>query len=93
MSESQLLAAYQNCLVRFARHYVDMVAMAKNIKADARNEIHGGRISGLYCYAKVINKRAAMLKDLLMEDKASLMTFFGTTNLYEIAKLPVTLPL
>lgn len=87
------MAAYRNILIRFARHYVAMVAMAKNIKADARNETEGGRISGLYCHAKVINKRAAMLKDILMEDRESLTTFFGTTNLYEIAKLPVTLPL
>lgn len=91
MSEPQLLAAYRTILIKFARHYVAMVQMARNIKADAKNETQGGRISGLYCHARVINKRAAMLQDILLEDRESLMTFFGTTNLHEIAKQSVTL--
>lgn len=90
MSEPQLLAAYRNILVQFARHYVTMLQLAKNIKLEAQNETHGGRISGLFCHARVINKRAAMLKDLMMDDKASLLHFFGTTNLHEIAKQSVT---
>jgi hypothetical protein len=91
MSEPQLLAAYRNILIQFARHYVTMLELAKNIKAEARNETEGGRISGLFCHARVINRRAAMLKDLLLEDSASLRQFFKTTNLHEIAKQSVTL--
>lgn len=91
MSEQKLLTAYRNILVQFSRHYVTMLAMARNIKAEAQNETEGGRISGLFCHARVINKRAAMLKDLLLEDSDSLVHFFGTTNLHEIAKQSVTL--
>lgn len=91
MTDRELLIRYRNILVMFSRHYVSMLQLAKNIKADARNETEGGRISGLFCHARVIFKRASMLKDLLLEDKASLLHFFGTTNLYEIAKQSVTL--
>lgn len=91
MTSHELLSSYRNILVMFCRHYVAMLALAKNIKADAQNETNGGRISGLFCHARVINRRAAMLKDLLLEDSASLHHFFGTINLHEIAKQSVTL--
>lgn len=91
MTDRELLNRYRNVLVMFARHYVTMLNMAKNIKADAQNEKEGGRISGLFCQARVINKRAAMLKEILLDDGASLMHFFGTLNLHEIAKQSVTL--
>jgi len=91
MTDKELLNRYRNVLVMFARHYVSMIAIAKNIKEDARNETEGGRISGLFCHARVINKRAVMLKELLLEDSDSLRHFFGTINLYEIAKQSVTL--
>lgn len=91
MTSHELLNRYRNILIQFCRHYVTMLELARNIKADAQNEKEGGRISGLFCYAKVINKRAAMLKDLLLEDRASLLHFFKTTNLHEIAKQSVTL--
>jgi len=91
MTDSELLNRYRNILVMFARHYVTMLQLAKNIKLDARNETQGGKISGLFCQARVINRRAAMLKDILMEDGASLRHFFGTLNLHEIAKQSVTM--
>ena len=91
MSEPQLLTAYRNILVQFARHYVTMLQVAKNIKLEAQNETQGGRISGLFCHARAINKRAAMLKELLLEDQDSLRHFFGTINLHAIAKQSVTL--
>jgi hypothetical protein len=91
MSEPQLLSAYRNILIMFARHYVTMLELAKNIKIEAQNETEGGRISGLFCHARVINKRASMLKDLILNDSDSLRHFFGTTNLHEIAKQSVTL--
>lgn len=91
MTDRELLNRYRNVLVMFARHYVTMLQLAKNIKLEAQNESEGGRISGLFCHARAINKRAAMLKDLLLEDGASLRHFFGTLNLHEIAKESVTL--
>lgn len=91
MTDRELLNRYRNVLVMFARHYVTMLQLARNIKAEARNETTGGRISGLFCHARVINRRAAMLKELLMEDQPSLLHFFGTINLHEIAKQSVTL--
>lgn len=91
MTDRELLNRYRNVLVMFARHYVTMLELARNIKADARNETEGGRISGLFCHARVINRRAVMLKELLLEDSASLRHFFGTINLHQIAKQSVTL--
>lgn len=90
MTDKELLDRYKNVLIIFARHYVTMLELAKNIKADAQNESHGGKISGLFCQARVINRRAAMLKEILLEDGASLRHFFGTLNLHEIAKQSVT---
>lgn len=90
MTEPQLLAAYRNLLIQLAQHYVTMLALTKTYRVNAQKETVPGRISGLYCYARVVSKQSAMLKELLMEDRKSLNHFFGTTNLHVIAKQSVT---
>jgi hypothetical protein len=79
-------------LIVFARHYVSMQDLAKQIRiAAAKDDIEGGKKSGLYCQANTIQKRAHKLKEIILEDRRSLTHFFNTANLSVIATKQIKL--
>lgn len=84
--------SYRNIMIQLARHYANIVTLAKGIRMAAEVEPHPGRKSGLYCHCSVMRKYAHELKELLMENKKELYELFGTTNLLEIAKQQLRLP-
>jgi len=95
MTEAQAKEKYRSLLIRIAKHYVSLkdesMAM-KDMADEARGAgvLKGGVISGMYCQAKSLRKEAYKIKGILLLEKDSMEEFFGTTNLYTIAKQPLT---
>lgn len=84
----QIINRYRTTLISLSRHYVAMVDMAAQLRTEAELETIAGRKSGLYCHSKVRRQNSERLKDILQQDKAMLLFFFGTNNLHEIANQP-----
>lgn len=91
MPTRELEISYRNLFIQLARHYANIVTLAKGIRMAAEKETVPGRKSGLFCHAGVMRKYAHELRELLMENRVELMELFQTTNLIEISKQPLLL--
>lgn len=89
---TELENSYRNLMITLARHYMNIITLAKGIRMAAEVETNPGRKSGLYCHSGVMRRYAHELRELLMENRAELRDLFGTSNLMEISKQQLRLP-
>lgn len=92
MPTHELEVSYRNLFISLARHYANIITLAKGIRMAAEVEPHPGRKSGLYCHCGVMRRYAHELREVLMESRKELRELFGTTNLIEISKQQLRLP-